>query len=712
MDVENMLEAEDKLNSAILLEGNYFIMDSEQLVSNPFQELQQEAAQEAQKKNSMTERLTSVKNNVCENHFQMEKSRLERQKTSKLKNLHDHSNKLRHEVKLLDLDRQRHQVEVKKRLDPEKDFTYDDGQIVNIERRLGANIASFYLDKKLKYPMRLRSVSDISVTPTVRKARQSLRLQDLKRSMDDANVAGRAERVQTAKSSSTALTAHSGLARRRGSRSAPLYAARSAAGVRAQSERVHNTMLPAIAGAAQPDSHEDGKPKTAPQSHQVKFAFENPLKILASSEESANLFARGHTYYPGLTRAVNTGLTDSSDEDDDPYPSEVIDLRALLFKDGETANAIPTTTNSINLSGFNIAQIHPAGSHHHHQHNDDLASLSHGSGPAPGLSLHHLAALRKAQGPPPKLTTDMMQVENEQISAKINKFLGDLAVPRRLRHGYDSSDEEEDDARAIQRPGDFFANVAAGGGGGSGGGGGGGGVKFFASTGVRTDDNPPNPFLSSNTKSTSTSDLLGVNNHNNNENKNVFAKNNSNNNTNNASTTTADRPTGVVARIKTTSGGSEGGDERGDEDEAGSKSGEKPPHKNKYGWQYIRGRPADGQLRGTYKSEDLVLQSLTGVPIRNALGTHVPLNSASRAMRHTATFKMHKIVERLIQERTKYERHQVEELKRQMATDEPGTPHTATGPGPGPGPGLGPSPSPAHPSRRVSRVSNLTVTSR
>ena len=73
-------------------------MDSEQLVSNPFQELIQKGSDEANKKNSNTEKLTSVKNNVCENHYQMEKLRLERQRTSMMKSIHDGSNKLRHEV--------------------------------------------------------------------------------------------------------------------------------------------------------------------------------------------------------------------------------------------------------------------------------------------------------------------------------------------------------------------------------------------------------------------------------------------------------------------------------------------------------------------------------------------------------------------------------------------------------------------------------------
>ena len=73
-------------------------MDSEQLVCNPFQDLQSEVMSEAQKKASLTEKLTSVKNNVCENHFAMARAQLERNKSHILKQLHDRSSKLRYEV--------------------------------------------------------------------------------------------------------------------------------------------------------------------------------------------------------------------------------------------------------------------------------------------------------------------------------------------------------------------------------------------------------------------------------------------------------------------------------------------------------------------------------------------------------------------------------------------------------------------------------------
>jgi hypothetical protein len=79
-------------------------------------------------------------------------------------------------VKLLDLDRQRHTIEVKKRVMPTRDYSYDETQLTNTEKRLGANICSFYLERRMKYPMRLKSVSDISMSPMVRKARQALKV--------------------------------------------------------------------------------------------------------------------------------------------------------------------------------------------------------------------------------------------------------------------------------------------------------------------------------------------------------------------------------------------------------------------------------------------------------------------------------------------------------------------------------------------------------
>lgn len=80
-------------------------------------------------------------------------------------------------------------------------------------------------------------------------------------------------------------------------------------------------------------------------------------------------------------------------------------------------------------------------------------------------------------------------------------------------------------------------------------------------------------------------------------------------------------------------------------------------------WKYIQGKPKDGRLRGTYNSQDLVLQYLAGPQSGTPQRSIIPLNSASRALRHTATFKMRKVVENLKKNRTRYEQHEVDLLK-------------------------------------------------
>lgn len=90
------------------------------------------------------------------------------------------------------------------------------------------------------------------------------------------------------------------------------------------------------------------------------------------------------------------------------------------------------------------------------------------------------------------------------------------------------------------------------------------------------------------------------------------------------------------------------------------------PRQDRYSWQLIKGTREKERGRGTYTVNDLVLQALTGIPINNILTSPVPLHTASRAMRHTATLKMRKIMERLANERTRYQKHEMDELKRVM----------------------------------------------
>lgn len=111
-------------------------MDSEQLVSNPFQEMQHEAM-ENQKKSSLTEKLVSVKNNVCEKHFLMKAEKLNKELSQNMKKIHENSSELRYQIKLYDINKRKIDLETKQRMQPRRDFSYDAFQIENSEKRLG-----------------------------------------------------------------------------------------------------------------------------------------------------------------------------------------------------------------------------------------------------------------------------------------------------------------------------------------------------------------------------------------------------------------------------------------------------------------------------------------------------------------------------------------------------------------------------------------------
>ena len=443
------------------------------------------------------------------------------------------------QVKLLDLDRQKHKIEVKKRVMPERDYSYDETQISNTEKRLGANIASFYLERKMKFPMRLKSVSDISTTPLVRKARQALKLQDVTKSADPA----RSERAQTAKSMSSELTTASPVRpvklNRRNSRSAPLVS-RSYNGHAARDE----PRLPAIT---------DG-PEGRNKSGHVKFMFEDPLKILTTKDkdmdDGASLLSRAYTYHPGMGHDrgrfhSQDFFLEASDDEDDPYLPDHIDLRALLFdREGRRDEAV------------------------------SMKSIAHGSHvPTP--------ILRRSNAYAPKITQELIQQENEQVQSKVDRFLQELHE-HAMRQDDSDSDLEED---------------------------------IFSTVRTQRPSTVQVPPIKAGQPSESTEE-----------------------------TTSEGTCVGRRQKLEET----------------------KTPRIPKDAWKYIRGRSVDGSLRGTYTAEDLVLQALTGVPLRRSLTAGIPLHSAGRAMRHTATFKMRKVVDRLINDRTKYQQHEIEELKRKM----------------------------------------------
>ncbi|KAL8620401.1 hypothetical protein ACOMHN_058735 [Nucella lapillus] len=560
-------------------------MDSEQVICNPFQDLQ---------------------------------ATLEKEKSRSMKKLHDNSSKLRYEVKLLDLDRQKHKIEMKKRILPDRDYAYEEGQISCTERRLGANIASFYLERKMKYPTRFKSVSDISTSPMVQKARQTLKLQELT-NVPHPQSSKASDRVQTAKSHSSVATSSATPVRhainihyRRNSHSAPLVS-RSYGGQAAHARE--ETRLPAISDVQER------------KSGQVKFMFGDPLKILTSddplkilmtkdkdtilmtkdkdtilmtkdkdtilmtkdkdtilmtkdkdtilmtkdkdtilmtkdkdtilmtkdkdTDDSASLLSRPYTYHPGMGHErdrlhSSDFLLETSDDEDDPYLPDHIDLRALLF-DREGRREI------IAVKSTGQANVVPS------------------------------AILRRSNAYAPKKTQDWIHQEKEQVQSKVNRFLQDLCEDR--DNDSDSDSEEDIFCRGSRPP----VHVPA-----------------IHQTKPSVD-----------TTLTSTDD-----------------------------------------------------DATSDQSEAARGGGRIKSDKTlripKDAWKYIRGRSTDGSLRGTYSPEDLVLHTMTGIPLNRSLTVGIPLHSAGRAMRHTPTFRMWKVVERLIHERTKYQQHEIEELKRKM----------------------------------------------
>ncbi|BFZ12850.1 hypothetical protein BsWGS_15889 [Bradybaena similaris] len=146
----------DNTSSPILQKGSCFILENECVRTSPLLELRQRdfLRQHETKKRSLTERMTSVRNNIRENYFVKATSGLERQKCKTLQKLHDSCSKLRHEAKLLDVDRLRREVEVRKRLAPDKDYSQEDQLLENAVRRLDTGLSSCYLDKGMKHPTR------------------------------------------------------------------------------------------------------------------------------------------------------------------------------------------------------------------------------------------------------------------------------------------------------------------------------------------------------------------------------------------------------------------------------------------------------------------------------------------------------------------------------------------------------------------------------
>ncbi|XP_050410804.1 uncharacterized protein LOC126825263 [Patella vulgata] len=502
--------------------GNYFIMDSEQLVSNPFTEMKLEAQTDFQKRRSQMEKMTSIRNNVCENNYKLTEDTLEREKSKMMQTIQSDTSKYRFEIKLLELDRRKHDIETRKRIEPNRSYDYDDSQIDSSSQRLGANITTSYLEKRLVYPVRLRSVTDLSVTPLVAKARQSLKRHKLHRDLDGYSQDSRS---QTAKShsqgprSQTAKSHASTMSYLRSARSAPTLSTN----YKRPTKGVDSTTFPVIDKDHFSQRHKYSSTRSNHHQH-VKFAgsesSSTKVNRLERTAEILNLAsARIYSY-------------EASDSEDDFAEYEKVDLRAILFGKPERCDE--------------------------HHKEDSVSDKSHNQSIVTDASHHRVL-------PNQKLTPELLHSQFEQIQKRVNTFLKDCDTPR--RYGDSDSDDSLDEA-VCERASRFR--------------------KFS----------------------------------------------------------------------KTMSDGEERGSDRCFTGEGNNK------RKHKKAWEYIKGHKRDSQLGGTYNTQDLVLQRLTGINIGKASKSVIPLNSASRAMRNTPTFKMRQVIERLKANRTRYEEHEINELKR------------------------------------------------
>ena len=552
--------------------GNYFILDSEPLVNKPYEQLQLEAASRSEKKSatSLTDKCTSVKNNVCEKHLQMTSGQLDRDMTSHLRNIHQHTSNLRHEVKLLELNKRKYEVEFKKRLEPDRDFSYDENMLSKTEKRLGVNIESYYLDKKLRYPVREKMSRDLIITPIVAKARHSLK------EHKKLKKVGEKDRVLTAGTKSTVVTSQgvtsavSRVPRLRGriaSKSAPLTT-KSCTALRDRNKS--NSRFPNIQGNSfdvgsnigqyGPHSgqhNEENTSKSGPP-HKVKFAFGNPMRILLHPDSPPVEILRSHTFHEGVRRAGSHGADSSDDDDSDSLFPERIDLRAILF--GKSEDNRPD--------------------------HDTLSVKSH---PMSTASRTQIPMIRRQGGNfPQQQTQENLRKEAKQIQEKVVTFLNRLESDPLIRGK--NREEFSDDEDLIEDPNSTIGYVMP------------------------------------------------------------------------------------KSKLKPKPGAEGEKAKEEDENEKEEKLEEPEPEKKKINpkeaWKLIRGHTKDGGLRGGYTPADLVLEQLTGILLVGGKKGHIPLNSASRALRHTATFKMRKVVEQLIEGRTRFQQHEVDELKKQLDGDE------------------------------------------
>ncbi|XP_052229268.1 uncharacterized protein LOC127843619 isoform X2 [Dreissena polymorpha] len=561
--------------SAIEQAGNYFIMDTEQVISNPYQDLQSEAVDSA-KKTTLTERLTAVRNNVCEHNLRTTTSHLDKQRTHSLRNLHMDTSNLRYQVKVMDINKRQNDLLMQQRITPKKDFSYDNRQIQSSSKRLGmSSEGSFYLEKKLKYPLRGTIKKDHNKKPIIQKARKTMvdhsKRKKVEHESERSHTSLTYERITSAHTVSTTveiLTPEPSLPKqhsnfqRVGSKSAPTpkIALTDQNGTTSRLSIIKDTNPKLIKEPAKSDHNRKGARST--KSH-VKFDFK--------SKPVTNLH-RSQTFHSGMPR-VSRSYSEcwNSDSDDDYDYREKVDLRALFFGDkSQNAETKPS------LSGNTTPRTIPT------RMSSDISTNP------------------RCSTAKPKVTEEMLLKEQKEIKNKIDSFLGNIPKEDKTSPKPVQVEEKPKVEETKEKNQKEMLSKAA-------------------------------MLLSVFSKPIEHEKIWGY------------------------------TPPKLTQEVKV--------ETKVEQVVEKPKSADvTEENRQKKLWELIRTSVQNGNIKHKYTANDLLLQQLTGILVQADKKLLIPLHSASRALRHTPTFKMKRMVEQLMAERTSYQQQEIEKLQQANAS--------------------------------------------
>lgn len=105
-------------------------------------------------------------NNICENTLQLQAKGMERKLHNRLHILSSQASQLRQKIKVLNMEKEKADLEIKKRYFPEHDFQQNEAQLQTSMRRLILQCNQFYLNKKQRYPIRA-CIKDDKIGPSL-----------------------------------------------------------------------------------------------------------------------------------------------------------------------------------------------------------------------------------------------------------------------------------------------------------------------------------------------------------------------------------------------------------------------------------------------------------------------------------------------------------------------------------------------------------------